>query len=270
MRYHGTRQTARANLGRWVYTQVDRLLNHAMTERLVYVSSLVREECVTSRLSPPGKSVTIPNGIELSHFPGRSGRDASRQKLRLAEKDTVITYTGRLDLQKNLDMLLEAFFPLHREHKSVQLWLVGDGTGRGELEQRVRSLGMEDQVHFWGYQEDVYPYLTASDIFVLPSSNEAMPVSLLEALACGLPCVAARVGEIQRMIEHGKQGLLIPPLDSAALTQAFLQLIHSSGLLQPMSRSALELAPGFSAELAVKQVNAVYAELLNHHKRPSA
>ena len=159
---------------------------------------------------------------------------------------------------------VEAFYPLQIENESLQLWLVGDGLGRAELEHQAKMLEIADRVHFWGYQEETYPYLVASDIFVLPSSNEAMPVSLLEALACGLPCMATRVGENQRTIEHGKQGLLIPPLDCTALTQALRQLIDSTDLRQQMSQAALERASGFGDQHMVEQMNTVYDELLHH------
>ncbi len=264
--YHGTRHTIRARLGRWVYVNLDRFLNHTMTDRLVYVAQHVRDESVASGLSPEKRSIVIPNGIDLGNFRQSVDRDGLRSSFKLLPGAKVITFIGRLDEQKGVDLLLEATAQLLPGEKEVEIWLVGDGPIRAELQQLAARLGIEDRVKFWGYQAQIERYLYASDIFALPSRYEGMPVVLLEALAAGIPCVVSRVGDNDLVVEDGKQGLVVPPNDVAALTKALSSLLRSPEVRQQMSEEAICRSEDFSDERMAQRYSEVYQALLNKRR----
>jgi glycosyltransferase involved in cell wall biosynthesis len=262
-RYHGTRQTLRARSGRWVYINLDRFLNHAMTDTLVYVAQRVRDESVATLLSPAERCIVIPNGINLEDFQRSVDRDSLRRSFNLPQSARVITFIGRLDEQKGLDLLLEATAHLETSVEGVEVWLVGDGPVRTELQRLATKLGIDDRVKFWGYQAQIERYLYASDIFALPSRYEGMPIVLLEALAAGIPCVVSRVGDNDLVVEDGKQGLVVPPNDAAALAKALNLLLLSPEMQRQMSEAATRRSEDFSDENMAQRYAEVYRALLS-------
>lgn len=265
-RYHGTRQTLRAGLGRWVYINLDRFLNHAMTDTLVYVAQRVRDESVATRLSPAERSIVIPNGIDLEDIQQGVDRDSLRRSFNLPQSTRVITFIGRLDEQKGLDLLLEATANLETGVVGVEVWLVGDGPVRTELQRLATKLGIDDRVKFWGYQAQIERYLYASDIFALPSRYEGMPIVLLEALAAGIPCVVSQVGDNELVVEDGKQGLVVPPNDAAALAEALNLLLLSPERRRQMSEAATRRGEDFSDENMAQRYAEVYRALLSKRR----
>ena len=262
--YHGQLQTRRARFGRWLYTGLDRILNDR-TACLIYVSQKVRDRCVTEGLSPVSNSIVIPVGIPLDEFTPCPDIAALRAQLGAPPAGAgpaLITFIGRLSEQKGVDILLEAAKRLDAQQVRFKLWLVGDGPLRARLEQQVRELRLENKVHFWGWQENVAQYLQASDLFVLPSRYEAMPISLLEALACGLPVVVTKVGENETIVQAEANGLLVAPENAAELAEALARLINSADLRQEMAKNALSLARQFDEVTTAKQVEKVYQRFL--------
>jgi glycosyltransferase involved in cell wall biosynthesis len=257
---HGILQTRRARLGRWLYTGLDRILNHCCTARLIYVSQKVRDSCVGQGLSPASNSRVIPVGIPLAQFTPCPDRAALRMRLGAPTEPAgpVITFVGRFNEQKGLDVLFEAAKQLAAQQVDFQLWLVGDGPLRPGLESQAREPGLETRVRFWGWQEAVAPYLQASDIFVLPSRYEGMPISLLEALACGLPAVVTRVGENEETVQDGENGLEVTPGNAGELADALARLVASPELREQMGRKAPASVARFDEAETARKVEQVY------------
>lgn len=260
--YHGQLQTWRARFGRWLYTGIDRILNGS-TACLIYVSQRVRDRCVAEGLSPASNSMVIPVGIPLAEFKPRPDQAALRAQLRApaGPGPAVITFVGRLNEQKGVDVLLEAAQQMTNQQVHFQLWLVGDGPLRPSLEKQVRDLRLENRVCFWGWQENVAQYLQASDLFVLPSRYEAMPISLLEALACGLPAVVTKVGENEAIVQAEANGLVVTPENAAELAGALARLVNSADLRKKMAKNALSSARRFDEGATARQVEEVYRRL---------
>jgi glycosyltransferase involved in cell wall biosynthesis len=133
-----------------------------------------------------------------------------------------LLYTGRLSIEKGLSVLFESLKLLGDAGRDYELTLVGDGVDRDRLEAHARELAIDRHLVFAGYrsQQEVGEYLRQSDIFILPSFAEGVPVSLMEAMATGIPVVATNVGGVSELVESERTGLLVPPADSAALAQA--------------------------------------------------
>jgi glycosyltransferase involved in cell wall biosynthesis len=135
----------------------------------------------------------------------------------------------RLTPNKSVDTLILAASNL-RNRRDVRFTVIGDGPEKERLLQMVRLHDLEDQVIFADWQEPLLPALRELDVFVLTSLSEACPLTMLEAMALGLPVVATRVGGIPEIVLDGQTGLLVPPMNPLALAKALATLVDSSEL----------------------------------------
>jgi colanic acid/amylovoran biosynthesis glycosyltransferase len=143
-----------------------------------------------------------------------------------------LLFVGRLAAAKGLPILFEAMLTLKLTHPDVVLTVVGDGRERPELEEIVARLELSEHVKFVGYQsqEEVKEYLRQSDLFVLPSFAEGVPVVLMEAMAMGVPVVATQIAGISELVEHNISGCLGPPGDIKTLADAIRGLLNNCEL----------------------------------------
>ncbi len=156
---------------------------------------------------------------------------------------------GRLDLLKGMDVLIRAFHHIHSQHLEWHLVIVGDGEQRRALEQEVRSLQLENHVHFIGWVLNPSSYLKLSDIFVLPSRSEGFPNALLEAMACGLPVISTRCDfGPEDILESGKNGILVPVDDAPCLAKALHEWMLDSDIRKQMGDAARANSKRFAIE----------------------
>jgi len=154
----------------------------------------------------------------------------------------LIGSVSSLTEQKGLPCLLDSFCRLIDQGCPVDLAIVGDGELRQSLEKKADDLGIADRVHFLGWIADASKtVLPALDIFVQSSLWEAMSIVLLEACACGLPIVATDVGDNARVIEHNRSGMIVPPNNVDALTNALHELTTTGSLRRTLGRTALDI-----------------------------
>ncbi|MEO5740623.1 MAG: glycosyltransferase family 4 protein [Vicinamibacterales bacterium] len=226
-----------------------------LTSAVVAVS---RAAANTHRLpgSPVSLSV-IHNGISLPH--DGSGRHTMRADFGWTN-ELVGIIVARIDGRKGHRTLLESFHELHQSDLPVRLLIVGDGQERANVERLAQERGLgPDIVRILGSRSDIDALLDASDFFVLPSDREGLPLSVLEAMAHGLPVIASNVGGIPEVVEHGKEGLLIPPGDPHALAAAIRQLASNAQLRLKLGAAALERARGqFSLAATVQNYQRIY------------
>jgi glycosyltransferase involved in cell wall biosynthesis len=225
---------------------------------VVAVSNDLREHLVESGFWRRRVGVFY-NGIE----PGLATDDATRQLVRrslgLADSSFVIGTVARLDPVKDLRMLIEAFHGLLNEHRDIRLLVVGDGPEREALEQAARALGCVDAVAFMGHRDDARRVLSALDVYVNCSVTEGMSVTILEAMAAGLPVVATRVGGNPELVEDGLSGVLVPSRSASSLRAALESLMGA-----PAHRSAMgaagraRLVTEFSMDRMVQRYLAAY------------
>jgi sugar transferase (PEP-CTERM/EpsH1 system associated) len=232
-------------------------------DRLVAVSDDLRRDAAESLHVPSERLVTIANGVELGQFVDKRNRRRSGSMNHGAQDGVVIGCIARLAPGKDHETILAAFARVSQTIPKAQLLIVGDGPLRSHLEARVRELGLRESVQFLGTQDDIPRILSQMDVFVLASREEGLPMSVLEAMAAGVPVVATPVGGVPQLIEHGKTGLLVPPGDSVTLANAVMQLIEDKENTFTMVQNATDLvATHYDASDMVQRYEKLYDTLV--------
>lgn len=171
------------------------------------------------------RSSLIPVGIDLKSW-GREDRDSLRRKLGLQPHGKTMLYVGRLEKEKNVDLIIDSFQIVRKEVQDCLLVIIGDGTQRKDLE-RIAGQEEGDGVRFMGSQpsEVVRDYMVASDVFCLASSFESGPLVVLESLASGTPVVSMDVGRVRRFLADTTAGRIIS-MDSEEMANAVIDLFQ--------------------------------------------
>ena len=153
-----------------------------------------------------------------------------------------LLYVGRLAAMKGLPVLFEALSRLKDHFPSVKLTVVGDGSERDEITAIAQSLNLAKHIDFVGYksQTEVREYLQASDIFVLPSFAEGVPVVLMEAMAAGVPVLTTQIAGVPELVTHDSSGWLVPPGEVAILTEGLATLINDTELRNRLGKAGQE------------------------------
>ena len=210
----------------------------------------------------------IPNGIPTDEYaPNPNKRTQWRQAHNIEPHATVLTHIGRFATQKNHALLIEAFAQV-RANTPLYLLLVGSGELEGAVREQVAQLGLEGRVRFLGVRADVAEILNASDVFVLSSRWEGNPMSVMEAMASGLPVVSTAVGGVPELVRDGETGLLVPSEDAEALARAIQALVDDSARRQAMGAAARQHAvASFDIRHTVRRYEQLYEALLSKNKR---
>jgi glycosyltransferase involved in cell wall biosynthesis len=156
----------------------------------------------------------------------------------LNEQTHTVICTSRLSYQKGIDVLLQAWKLVLEQLPQARLILVGSGDLQPQLRRMARELRIVESVEFAGLQSDVTAQFHRGGMAVLPSRCEGMSNALLEAMSCGLPCIATRVSGSEDLITHGINGLLVEPEDYGGLAQALLTLLRDPLLAQRYAQAA--------------------------------
>jgi len=185
-----------------------------LTHRVI-VPSMRLETIATDKWRlKPTQLERIPNGIDADRFASEDDGAALRAELGIPDSACLIGFMGHLRPVKNAARLLDAVGPIAQEH-DLHLLLLGDGEERAALEARAAEDDLAGRVHFAGHVPDPRPHLRAMDIFALSSDSEQHPIALLEAMACALPVVSTRVGDVEYILGEA-QHHFITPLETGA------------------------------------------------------
>lgn len=203
----------------------------------------------------------IPNGVDLRRFP-IDLQPAARETIGVDPGNILLVYSGRLGPEKNLTFLLRAFAGAHEAFPEIRLMLLGDGPERDNLEDLATRSGLAKEIIFVGMvpHEEVPRYLAAGDVFVTASVTEVHPLSVIEALASGLPVVGVESPGVGDTVEDGRNGLL-SRLDLAAFTAKLTRLVGDQAMRTRMSREARRTAQAYDIERTAGLVEDEYRRL---------
>jgi len=201
-------------------------------------------------------------GVDVDYFnPDLFSTDRTRQELDLGIDDFVIGFAGRLVRLKGLTYLLHAAKKIQQKIPKLHVLIVGDGPERSQIVDTAKSL--EIPVTFAGWVNDLRPYYSAMDVFILPSLTEGLPNALLESMAMQRPIIATNVGGNKDLIKDGVNGYLIPPQNADLLARQILTLYENVDLRARMaSLSRKKVQQSFTWDRIIDRVEKIYEKAL--------
>ena len=243
--------------------RIDRAVNQFVSKHIAVCKSDARFLSKKKRV-PASKIEIIHNGIDGRRVAiSPESRQAIRHAIGATETDCVLITVARFHQGKGHRVLLDAMRQLAPQHARAKLVLLGEGEEQAEMRSWCKSYGIADRVWFAGYQPNVGEWLSAADINVLPSFYEGFPLTILEAMAAGLPTVTSNVGGIPEAIEDGVTGLLVPPGDSRKLAEAISSLMSDAqGRARIGSAARTRVGEAFTFDQQVRATERLYLELL--------
>ena len=244
-----------------LYYRIDKLCLPKY-ERVICVSEDLFEAALSAGV-PARNCVLLENAIDAEEYQRRRTVAEAKVALGYPPGGLLIGGVGRLSPEKAFDALIRALPPLLARGLDVRLVVVGEGHDRPRLEALARELNVADRVSLPGWQSDARGTFEALDVFALSSLREGLPNVLLEAMALGVPCVATRIAGIPRLIQDGRNGLLIDAGDQAGLDRALAGLLANPGLrdhLQAAARRTVETRYSFPTRMT--RLARLYDDLL--------
>jgi glycosyltransferase involved in cell wall biosynthesis len=244
----------------------NRLLKRA--DAFATITSDVRAELVEAGI-PADAIHAIPNSVDMVRFfpVEAEQKRVVRVKTGLPPAGKIVVYTGRLVSYKGLPLLLKVWKEICRQYGDASLLLVGAGgldihNCEAELREYVRENSLQDRVFFPGSVQNVPEFLQASDIFVLPTEDDAFPGALIEAMACRLPVITTPVGAIKTIIETDNNGLLVQPGNYQQLYDALELLLSDAALAERLGNAGRQTVQNrYSAEIVTCQYEQLFRQL---------
>lgn len=234
-------------------------------ERFVVVSQFSATAARTYLGIPQERMRLIYNALDPDRIaPAPAAQEqALREQLGIAVDDRVILHVGRMAPQKGHRYLLQAFARVLRAQPAARLVLRGDGPLSGPLRELAATLGIAPRVTFAPPVEQTSWLLGLSEVFAFPSMHEGFGIALLEAMAMSKPAVASAIAPITELLEHGREGLLVPPRDPDGLADALLALLRDTGRAREMGERARQtVLEKFDIRKNALTLQSLYAELL--------
>jgi glycosyltransferase EpsD len=259
---HGFHLIRKNLLIRWLFLIWERFLNR-WVDVLVCVSEADKNLVLKYRTIASEKIKVIRNGVDIEKFKMTPELvRKAREKLGLESK-FVLCAIGRLEFPKDFFTTLKALKIVLSEIKRVKLLIVGDGSLRKSLEEKAKDLALNGQVEFLGFREDIVALMNVSDIIILSTNWEGLPIVPLESGACKKPIIASDVEGVRETIIDKKTGYLFKPYSAKDLAEKIIGLFKSRELREKMGEDALYfISKNFSKEKMVEKYQDLYQGLL--------
>jgi len=225
----------------------------------IIFNSFAARDYYTSRTHIPANIFKVfHNGISISQYECNCGVEFIKRKVGIGSNKIVCT-VGRLTEAKGHVYLLKAFKEVLKKYGNVKLLIVGDGELKRRLELLSEQLDIENNVVFLGKRTDVADLLQISDIFVLSSLHESFPNAVMEAMACGKPVVATKVGGIPELVIDHQTGLLVPPLNPHLLANSITELLlNESQAVTLGTNGKKRIEELFNFDILINKIEALY------------
>jgi len=239
-------------------------LNHM----IVAVSNEVKTSLIRRRGVDPDKIRVIHYGVDLKAFHpnGKEIRTALRSQFNIESNVFLIGIVARLESWKGHKYFIEAFSDIAPRLPNVKTILIGDGSLRPELERLSEEKNLQDCLYFLGIRDDIPALLNCIDLLVLPSlPGEGFPNVLLEAMACGKPVIATKVGGVPELVRNGYNGYIVKAGDVDELKSALLKAVGDDAQIRQMAKNALQtVQKDFSLEKQIKGFEEIYDSYIKH------
>ncbi len=246
-------------------TRASRMLFPCWGKRVIAISDQVRDHLIDDFHVPAASIELIYNGVEVEKFRAYSLAEIGLEKTRLGldKNKKTIGHIGRLSKVKGQKYLILAAEKLTRLRDNVQFLIIGDGEEKESLKRLIRDKGLQDVVFIRPSVRDTALALNCMDIFVMPSLQEGLGLSILEANAAGVAVAASRVGGIPTVVRDNETGLLFPPGDADSLVSVLCKLLEDQNLKSALVEKAKdEVRDKFSVGLMSKKTRALYGSVI--------
>lgn len=213
---------------------------------------------------PSSRIVYIPNGIEIERF-SQARCDISKKKkqIGISSPTYVVGGIGHLERFKDFDLFIDTAREILKMQNNVEFIIVGDGSLKAQLVEKVRSNSMDTKVHFLGVRGDIPELLKIMDVFLLTSITESFGIVTLESMAAGTPVVSVRVGGVTDYILNGETGILASQRDPIVLAKEVVKLLNDYEKRKHISTKAMAIASQFDIKDVALQYAEIYDRLLN-------
>ena len=230
-----------------------------LPDQVITFTDALRSKLIRYLGINPYRVIFIPNGIPVDDYYKPMNSLDCRKRFGISSSDFVFTYTGRLVEGKYLDYFLQAASEVLKQKRKVKLLIVGDGSLNSFLQSLSNDLGIASHVIFAGFCDDIPNILATTDIFVLPSLTEGLPLSVMEAMAACKAVIATPVGGVTELIQDKINWLLVPSGNPLILTKAILDLINNRQRCEELAYSARDHAvKNFDIQSNVKAYDQLY------------
>lgn len=234
------------------------------TDKILTLTEIEKKDYIREKISDDNRIVTIVCGIDIERY--ASSTRTVRDEFGISPDQPVIGWVGRIEPVKGCEHFLRACQLIKKEMPEARFLLVGEGALKGEMEELADSLEIGREVTFAGYRTDMPEIMNSIDLLLHTPLNEGLGRVLLEAMTCEKPVVAADVGGIPEIIEHGIQGLLVPAGDHVSMAEESLKILKDPELAKRLGSAGREKALNFSTEEMVQKVHNLYNE---SYEKPS-
>jgi glycosyltransferase involved in cell wall biosynthesis len=241
-------------------------------ERVYCVSPDLVDECIANEV-PADRCLLLENGIDLEDYSRSLTTKAAKEALGISPDRKLIGAAGRLSPEKGFDLLISAVHRLYHAGHDVELWIVGEGVEKENLQTQINSLQMQDRIKLTGYRSDLQAIYQGMDVYALSSYREGLPNVLLEAMALEVPVVATAINGVPRLIRDREEGLLIQPGQVGTLVEAIQEVFNSGALASELTRNARQtLEDRYDFAVRMSRLREDYDRLLNRipARRPVA
>jgi len=254
---HGKRLGVKLSIYNWL-----NILFMKKANKIVAVSQTLADEMIQYGISSSRMHI-IDNGVNLERFTNLLEHNDLRKSFGLNGNHKIIGTIGSLTEEKGHIYIIEAARQVIDKHPECRFLIIGDGSQRHSLEEKVSHLRLTGEVLFTGSRKDVPEILSMLDAFVLPSLKEGLPMALLEAMASKVPVIATSVGAIPKVVEDGISGILIPPKNSDAIAEAINTMLSDGNSAKEMGLKGFEkVRDHYSSKQMAEKYLTVYQELL--------
>jgi glycosyltransferase involved in cell wall biosynthesis len=247
------------NVKRFVYKSIVRFADlvivpaQAMADDLIKLSVLKAE-----------KLQVMPNAVDFKHIHESLRNNVVSEEISQQKKKKIIISVGRLEKIKGFDIGIRAFYELHKRMPSYY-WILGQGSEEEALKKLARELGIEQDVKFFGFQQNPYLFLKNADCFLLPSRSEGHPYTLMEAMYCEVPCVVSHYSSsVAQMIRDEFNGLVVESGNAVKMAEAMERVLLSAELRSKFISNAKKSVKEYGVEGVIPQYEKLF---LSYAKR---
>lgn len=246
---------------RTILKMAERIMAH-WTDAIITMNEEDYQSALKFKLRKGGKVYKVHGvGITLDDFSDlQVDYKTKRAELGLKDTDIVCISAGDLVARKNYGIAIEALAKI--KNSNVHYLICGVGPEKDNLEKLAVENEIAERIHFLGFRSDVKELMKISDIFLFTTLQEGMPRSMMEAMACGLPCIASKIRGNVDLLDEGQGGYLREPSDLEGISECISSLLDNPGLREKMGKYNLEIIKSYDVKVVIREIEKIYKEIL--------